>query len=93
MISVEEFKEATFELQDYIDELFQKIKASLQDDKMDFSRYPFNKKYENHFYIQESNNVEIDLENFVQRFKVIHENLKNLSDFLIHKELVHEEDI
>lgn len=38
-ISFKEFKEATSELENYIDELFDKIQATPQNDKMDFSRY------------------------------------------------------
>jgi cell fate (sporulation/competence/biofilm development) regulator YlbF (YheA/YmcA/DUF963 family) len=41
------FKEQTIELENYITELYKKIKATLKNDKMDFSRYPFDKKYEN----------------------------------------------
>jgi hypothetical protein len=39
------FKEATVELASYINELFDKIGATPQNDKMDFSRYPFGNDY------------------------------------------------
>jgi hypothetical protein len=51
------------------------------------SRYPFENKYENHFYVDQIKNVEIDLENFVERFTEIHESLESLSDCLYHIEL------
>ncbi|RZK15153.1 MAG: hypothetical protein EOO43_15445 [Flavobacterium sp.] len=54
---------------------------------MDFSRYPFDNKYYNHFYVEQIGNVEIDLENFVKRFSTIHESLESLSDYLYHIEL------
>ncbi|HVV55193.1 MAG TPA: hypothetical protein VHC47_07710 [Mucilaginibacter sp.] len=54
---------------------------------MDFSRYPFNTKYEQHFYVDIVGNVEVDLENFVSRFEIIHQNLENLWSFLYDQEL------
>ncbi|GGB64530.1 hypothetical protein GCM10007424_00540 [Flavobacterium suaedae] len=66
------FNQETKMLQLYIAELFAITKASNKDDKMDFSRYPLNNANINHFYVDELNNVTIDLENFVQVFKNIH---------------------
>jgi hypothetical protein len=86
-ISLKDFKKGTSELRLYIDELFNKIDATHQKDKMDFSRYPFNNKYENHFYVDIVGNVEVDLENFVTRFESIKQTLENLADFLIYQEL------
>jgi hypothetical protein len=63
------------ELSCYLDELFVRIDSTPKNDKMDFSRYPFGKDNENHFYINEFRNVEVDLVNFVIRFKRIHERL------------------
>ena len=54
---------------------------------MDFSRYPFDNDYREHFYVTEMNNVEIDLENFIGRFEDIHQQLKQLTDFLFYQEL------
>jgi hypothetical protein len=84
------FKEATEELENYIDELFEKIKPTPKNDKMDFSRYTIDNKYESHFYVDEIGNVEIDLENFIARFELIKESLENLTSFLYHQELNHE---
>lgn len=86
-VSVMGFNEQTIELKEYIDELFAKINATPKNDKMDFSRYPFSDDYENHFYVDEIGNVEIDLVNFITRFEIIHENLENLSAFLFYHEL------
>ncbi|MDE5781422.1 MAG: hypothetical protein K2I03_08085 [Lachnospiraceae bacterium] len=66
----------------YVNELFQKIES--QDgkgkkDNMDFSRYPLDEHYIPHFYINEFDNVVIDLENFIVRFKEIGENLHLIS--------------
>lgn len=85
-----EFTTATEELESYIDELFSKIEATSKDDKMDFSRYTFNNKYEDHFYVQEIDNVEIDLENFVNRFEIIKDKIESLTDFIYYQELLEE---
>ena len=50
---------------------------------MDFSRYPFSKDYQEHFYVKETVNVVVDLENFVERFAEIGESLDMLSKFLM----------
>lgn len=86
-VSVKDFEAATKDLSSYINELFQKIKATPEKDKMDFARYPFDKKDENHFYINEVGNVEIDLENFIIRFENIRQSLENLSDAIYYNEL------
>jgi hypothetical protein len=86
-VSIKDFNECTAELQEYIVELFDKIKATEKKDNMDFSRYPFNTKYEQHFYVDIVGNVEVDLENFVSRFEIIHQNLENLWSFLYDQEL------
>ena len=50
-IKVSGFNKRTKILNLYIVELFAKIESTPQNDKMDFSRYPFSKDYINHFYI------------------------------------------
>lgn len=77
----------TKELSDYLVELCNKVKATPRDDRMDFSRYPFSNKYENHFYVDGLGNVEIDLENFVYRFKRIKNKLEIISDFYYYQHL------
>ncbi|WP_290303054.1 hypothetical protein [Mucilaginibacter flavus] len=86
-ITPTEFAEATAELEDYINELFDITEATEQKDKMDFSRYPFDTKYDNHFYVDKIGNVEIDLENFVRRFELIAERLDNICDFIYNNEM------
>ena len=70
------------ELSSYISELNEKLEASQRNDNMDFSRYPFSKKRENHFYVNNWENVEVDLENFKTRIVIIKEKLENFSDYL-----------
>ncbi|RZK12028.1 MAG: hypothetical protein EOO46_04680 [Flavobacterium sp.] len=86
-INIKDFDLETKGLHKYIKELFEKSQATAKQDKMDFSRYPFDIKYENHFYVDQIGNVEIDLENFVERFTAIHKSLEKLSYFLYHIEL------
>jgi hypothetical protein len=86
-VTPQDFADATVELEEYINELFTKIEATEQKDKMDFSRYPFDTKYENHFYVDLIGNVEVDLENFVSNFELIVKQLENLCDFIYHQEL------
>lgn len=66
----------------YVNELFQKIESQdgkRKKDNMDFSRYPLDEHYVPHFYINEFDNVAVDLENFIVRFKEIGENLHAIS--------------
>jgi hypothetical protein len=76
------FKDATTNLKHYILELFEKVDALPGKDKMDFPRYPFSTDNSAHFYVNAMRNVEIDLENFVTRFKKIKKDLDNFCDFL-----------
>lgn len=69
------FAEKMKNLKVYLKELTTTIKASERKDKMDFSRYPIDDKYNTHFYVNELNNVEIDLVNFIERFEKIQESL------------------
>jgi hypothetical protein len=86
-LTLSEFNKSTNVLEAYLDELFSITKASHKKDNMDFSRYPFNTRYENHFYVEELGNVEVDLENFVVRFEEIKIVLDNIANFLYHKEI------
>lgn len=84
------FNNQTEDLQNYISELFAKIQATPQKDKMDFSRYPFDQKYSNHFYVDEIGNIEVDLENFVLRFEKILKTLDERVSYFFYQELNHE---
>lgn len=70
-------------LKEYIDELYDKLMLTDQKgdpiSNMDFSRYPFSKDYQEHFYVKENANVVVELENFVERFTEIGDNLDTLS--------------
>ena len=81
-INLKGFEEATQELDIYLNELFDKT-----DGEMDFSRYTIDKKKKNHFYVDKMERVEIDLENFVERFEIIKEKLESLTDFMYYQEL------
>ena len=74
--ALRDFEREMEDLTSYVDELFAKIGASNRPDKMDFSRYPFGRDYENHFYVEHIGNVEVDLVNFIARFKRIHKSLE-----------------
>ena len=87
-ISLKGFDEEVGELIGYVNELYTRIGATDKKDRLDFSRYPFDTKYEFHFYVTEMGNVEIDLENFVLRFESIFRKLHDLSSFLYHQELL-----
>lgn len=89
-IRLKDFNDRTAQLRKYIKELFEAIRATPKNDKMDFSRYPFSKDYENHFYVDCIGNVEIDLENFIVQFKLIKNQLEEISDFLYFQELNNE---
>jgi hypothetical protein len=77
------FKETNNDLISYINELFSLIDGS----KMDFTRYPITKKGDNHFYIEEVDNIEIDLENLSTRLTNIKENLDERVSFFYYQEL------
>lgn len=78
----EQFKYMTKNLRDYLNELADKIARvdeNKNKDNMDFSRYPFDQKYTPHFYINEFDNVAVDMENFLNRFQEIGDNLRLIS--------------
>lgn len=76
-----EFEKDFEELSTYIDELNTKIESTQRNDKMDFSRYPFSKKEENHFYVNNWTNVELDLENLRNRAIAIKDKLDGFSEY------------
>jgi len=81
------FDEQNKNLAEYIDELFSYISTVGNKDNMDFSRYPITNKHENHFYVDSLNNVVIDLENFIERFKEIKESLDERASYFFYQEL------
>ncbi|WP_410879900.1 hypothetical protein [Myroides sp. DW712] len=81
------FNNATIDLHNYIDELFKKIEATQKQDKMDFSRYPLDNKYSNHFYVKELGNIEIDLENLLSRIQIIFDSLEDRASYYFYHKL------
>lgn len=77
-----EYKDTNTNLENYIKELYDKINNDVGKPGMDFSRYPFDKTHENHFYVGASGNMEVDLDNLLSRIRDIHGTLDNLSNHL-----------
>lgn len=82
-----QFKKLTQNLSCYLDELNTKIndkESKKGQDNMDFARYPFDNKYINHFYIDTYDNVTVDLENFINRFTEIGNNLSSIAQHYLY---------
>lgn len=78
------FKKITENLEKYLNELNEQIEfteGTRKFDGMDFSRYPFATNNHNHFYVETFDNVVVDLENFLERFKEIFYELENLAKY------------
>ena len=67
---------------DFIDALYSKIKIKDRNGKckvkIDFARYPFDTNGDPHFYIEDPDNVVIDIENLKERFLEIRGCLESL---------------
>lgn len=74
-------------LEKYICELFNLISGYGKGDNMDFARYPITNKYENHFYIDKLDNIEIDLENLKDQLIQIKESLDERASYFFYQEL------
>lgn len=72
-------------LENYLDELYSKLMRNGNKDtafhNIDFSRYPLNNREDPQFYIDEIDNVAIDLENFAEVINNIHECLYCLATY------------
>lgn len=82
-----QFKKLTQNLSCYLDELKTKIndkESKKGQDNMDFARYPFDNKYINHFYVDTYDNVTVDLENFINRFTEIGNNLSSIAQHYLY---------
>ncbi|MEK5233487.1 hypothetical protein MHB42_17420 [Lysinibacillus sp. FSL K6-0232] len=94
-IRIKTFKELISNLENYIKELFSKIETEVNEkkkDNMDFSRYPFDTKYVSHFYIDTFDNVVVDLQNFIIRFKEIGQSLSRIATHYLYDHLYAETD-
>lgn len=80
--SWKDYQETTQNLKSYINELYSKISNKEGKPGMDFSRYPFDKTSENHFYVANRGNIEVDLDNLLSRIKDINGTLDSLSSYL-----------
>lgn len=85
--SLMHFNELSLNLKEYISELFSILSLDGKKHNIDFSRYPMTNKYENYFYIDSLNNIEIDLENFVLRFQIIKDTLDERASYFFFQEL------
>lgn len=72
-------------LKSYISELYERIGASSTKDKLDFSRYPFDKNYQNHFYVNSTPAIEIDLDNLLKRLKIISSKLDEFYTYVYYE--------
>lgn len=81
------FDEQNKVLREYISELFELISGYGKGDNMDFSRYPITNKYEKHFYIDQLDNVEIDLERMKERLISIKDSLAERASYFFYQEL------
>ena len=91
---VTKFESRTVHLSSYLIELYGKTGADKANCKMDFSRYPFDKKTNNHFYVfkwyefpHQRVSDEVDLINFIKRFEIIQKKLEIISDELYYRKL------
>ena len=75
------FKGLTQVLRDYINEVYDKVDNAAKNKKLEFSRYPItSNKRDMHFYIKATENVEIDLENYILIIKEIRQTLGQMLD-------------
>ena len=81
------FDEQNSVLANYIEQLFNLISGYGKGDNMDFARYPITDKYENHFYIDQLDNVEIDLENLKEQLTRIKDALDERASYFFYQEL------
>lgn len=81
------FDEQNKTLKEYISELCGLISGYGKGDNMDFTRYPITNKYENHFYIDKLDNVEIDLENLKDQLIQIKKSLDERVSYFFYQEL------
>ncbi|WGX77575.1 hypothetical protein QJS64_20155 (plasmid) [Paraclostridium bifermentans] len=82
-----EVKKLLKNLEEYIKEIKPIIESKGKNknkDNMDFPRYPLKNDWENHFYVEEFDNVVVDLENFIFRFKDIFKNLDSVAGHYSH---------
>ena len=85
---VKHFDSSTKELKMYIEELYDVIQENQSQNRIDFSRYPISKDYEQHFYTKQLDNIEVDLENLLTMLIQIYEKLEDLTSYYYHEEFL-----
>lgn len=88
---VKHYDEVTKELRLYIEELYEVIQEHPNQNRIDFSRYPISKGYEQHFYVRKWENIEVDLENLITILREIYEKLDDLTSYYYHEEFLPQE--
>lgn len=82
-----DFEKMIVTLESYLNELYENIMVDEKKDinkayhNIDFSRYPLNNKYEDHFYLKECENVVVDLEYLFDVVTNIKKCLSSLADY------------
>lgn len=86
------FVKSTQGLRHYLEELYDRISASSSKDRLDFSRYPFDKDYGDHFYAKNGDQTEIDLDNLLKRLTEIHAQLEEFYTYVYYDFYEYRED-
>lgn len=86
-IYLKEFKVESKVLKEYIEELSKVVGSTEKRDKMDFARYHLTNNYENHFYVENTKNIELDLENYLSKIQLIHTVFQGMYNQLIYVEM------
>ncbi len=81
------FDASNANLAEYLDELYAKISTVGGRSKMDFSRYPLTTAGDNHFYLNTSDNVEVNLEYLKSSIEKIKDSLDERLSHLYYQEL------
>lgn len=78
-----DFSKMIVPLEKYLDEIYRNIMTSNLNDaryNIDFSRFPSNRNLRNHFYVNQYDNVVIDLENLLERCAALNNCLSSLAE-------------
>lgn len=86
--AVDYFVKSAIVLLDYINEINETIKTNSKSDNTDFSRYPFSRKLEDHFYVSTKDNVEIDIINLLEIINEIEEVLDDRVNYFYYHRLL-----
>jgi len=80
------FLEMTKSLDEYINKLYSLMRTgNAKVETLDFSRYPFDRDKNNHFYVETFDNITVDLEHFQIIFSEISKSLFNISTHYLYR--------